>query len=173
MIYLMGYNARRTELFGDDIKAISKTIMAVTNSHHAHTEIRRKYTGLDGVAYDKSFSAEFGVGARIKNIKYSHDYRWDSLLLPYSPAQEAVAWEKALEMDGVEYDNIGVLGLATDFDIIKPDPKKIWCSKSNARMMFAADPRFQQFMANNGLDENINPSDLMTMAGYYYKKEKP
>ncbi len=169
MIQLMGYNAKRAQIMGDKVHPISKTIVAATGGWHSHTEIRRVWTiPHTGNSLDVSFSAEFKVGARFKNITYSHDYRWDCITLPYSLLIEDAAWDAANIINGMEYDNLGVLGLATDFDILRPDPDKIWCSKSNARIMFAVDPAFKVWMETFGFDENISPNDLMLMAMHYY-----
>ncbi len=173
MIQLMGYNVVRAGIMGDKVHAISKTIIAATGGWHSHTEMRRVWNNPDGANIDESFSAEFKVGARFKDIAYSNDYRWDSIILPYSLLVEEAAWEAANIINGMDYDNLGVLGLATDFDILKPDPDKIWCSKSSARIMFTVDSDFEAFVTKHGFDENISPNDLMLMAMHYYRKVTP
>ena len=69
----------------------------------------------DGV----SFSAQFGIGARYKDIQYSHPERWDELCLPWiTPEMEkgcrlkADIWY-ALQASGVsQYDTLGAIGCA-------------------------------------------------------------
>jgi len=170
MIILEGYNAMRAQMMGDDIHAISKTIMMVTGGPYSHTEGRQS-----GGDVDISYSAEYGVGFRKKPIRYSNRYRWDDLIMPWSKTQEddcVGIWEDML-VTGFEYDNVGVLGRATDLNILKPDPVKIWCSKSFCRGAFQVDKRYELFMNQYGFDENIDPTPLMLMTRYYVEaKEK-
>ena len=163
--YLMATNIVRQKIFGGDPQVISEMIHKV--SYQTHTEFRfsEKHRRV-------SSSAEFGVGARFKDIKYTHAPRWDGLLLPYNDQQEADAYAEAQVIDGMPYDDWGVVGLATPLDFIKPDPGKIWCSKATARIMFAADPEFKDFMKKWGLDENINPEQLWIMTCHFYRTWK-
>lgn len=162
--YLMATNIVRQKVFGGRPQIISEMIHKV--SYQTHTEFRF------GNYNRRSFSGEFGFGARFKNIEYTHTHRWDGLLLPYTDEQEREGYQMALSMDGMEYDTFGVLGQATDFDIIKPNPDKIWCSKTTARIMFAADPEFKDFMNKWEFDENVNPEQLWIMACHYYRTWK-
>ena len=169
MITLQGYNALRTQMMGDDIHAISKTIMAVTGEPYSHIQVRRIVKNEVVDDYDMTYTAEFGKGFIKKHVKYSHGYRWDGVIVPWTQTQEEDAvdiWENML---GMGYDTMGALGRATDFNIIKPNPKRTWCSKSFMQAAIVVDVPFREFMARYMYSVNIDPTPLMLMAMYYYR----
>ena len=86
----------------------------------------------------KSFSATMAGddnGCRFADIGYSHPLWWTTLILPMTDVQEDRAWAKAHELDGKDYDLIGLASFSTKWDIIKPDPDKYWCSEAVAELI--------------------------------------
>ena len=62
----------------------------------------------------------------------------DNYYLYMSNEQEDMAWAKAHELDGKEYDLVGLASFGTDWNIIKEDPDKYWCSETCAELIKAA-----------------------------------
>ena len=121
-----------------------------------------------------SFSATMAEGedcARFKEIAYSNPAFWDEVYIATTRAQEELMYAEAKAIEGMPYDTFGVAGLATDLDIIKPDPDKTWCSKTCARIICAGKPLFGVELIGLGYTNqyNIDPTDLMMIAKYWFE----
>jgi len=53
-------------------------------------------------------------------------------------AQEDRGYARAVEINGMPYDKIGVTSLATGWNIIQPNPNALWCSEDVAEIIKAA-----------------------------------
>lgn len=130
------YNAVRAEKFGKKLTPVDQLILR-RSYPHTHTEIQF------GPDYDNiSFSATIRDGAngcRFKKIDYTlHPERWDTLEIPVTPNEETKGFKAAVDLEGKQYDLIGLLSFATELDIVKPDSKKFWCSEACAEVLQAA-----------------------------------
>ena len=167
---LRSFNAKRAVMYGHELTPIQRGILAVSKPQ-VHNEVQF------GVRHGyKSFSATIAEdwnGARIDDLTYSHPEYWDTINILVSIEEEDLAWEEAMKMvdKPTLYDTIGIIGLATGWDIIKPDPNKTWCSKACARVICAARPTFGVELVRLGYTEeyNINPADLFMLAMNWFK----
>ncbi len=76
-------------------------------------------------------------GCRFKQIDYTvHPERWCTMIVSMTDEQENQAYDRAQEIDGCQYDLIGLASFA--FDFIKQDPNKYWCSEACAELIKAA-----------------------------------
>ncbi len=158
---IRAYNGRRAEMFGDKMMPVQRAIML--RSFWAHTEWQFS------ARYDnKSFSATMDEGARLKDIGYSHAYRWDSILVPLNDEGEDRAMAKAKELDGRGYDWWGLGSFGTKLKIIKPDPLKVWCSETTTMLAVAADPHFDTTRLYRELPLELSPEQLVLLAQYHY-----
>ena len=71
----------------------------------------------------------------------------------------------------IPYDLRGQLCHATKLNIIKPNPRKIWCSKAVARPIYKPRPDFLEFMAKFKLVDELRPDQLHIMAQCYFTKD--
>lgn len=131
---LRSYNARRAEASGKNLTLVDKIILMRSDPLvHAEYEFSRRHEGI-------SWSATMQDGAnccRFKKILYSHPERWTNLVLAMTDEQEDRAYERAVELEGMPYDLIGLGSFATDHPIIKPHPDKYWCSEACAELIVA------------------------------------
>jgi hypothetical protein len=130
------YNAVRAEKFGKKLDAVDTLILRRSRPHvHCEFEFSERYGNI-------SFSATLqdgSHGCRFKPIDYNeHPERWDTLWLPMTDEQEDRAYARARELDGKEYDLIGLLSFATALNLIKPDPDKYFCSEVDGELIVAA-----------------------------------
>jgi hypothetical protein len=105
----------------------------------AHTEFQFSMRH-NGISHSSTMQGKNGFnGSRFENIDYlKHPERWVSLILPMTDLQEARGYDRAWEIDGMPYDTVGVTSLTTGWDIIKPDPDKLWCSEDVAEIIKAS-----------------------------------
>jgi hypothetical protein len=100
---------------------------------HCEFQFSAKYSNV-------SFSSTLRDGAkgcRFKQIDYTaNPERWNTLIVPLTDEQEVAAFAKANEINGCEYDLIGLLHLETG--LAKTDPDKYWCSEAVAELLKAA-----------------------------------
>ena len=130
------YNARQAaNLDGKKLTPVDRIIMSVSDPL-VHTEFQfsdRK----NSVSHSATMRGDFNC-SRDLQIKYTHPLRWTSLILPMTDQQEEKAWSKSRELLGKPYDLIGLGSFGSDWDIVKPDPDKLWCSENNAELIKAA-----------------------------------
>ena len=91
LLKLRSYNLERAKVYGDKPTEGQKLI-ALRSRPHVHTELQfsERHNNI-------SFSAEKGLGARFKDIKYSHEYRWDTIFVWMTDEQEDACYAKAKE----------------------------------------------------------------------------
>ena len=167
---LRAFNARRAVMYGHHLTPIQRAILAKSDPW-VHMEIQ-----ASDLYCKISFSATMAEGldcARFRDILYTHPEFWDTVEIPMTKREESIAWVEAHEMEGTPYDKVGVLSQATDWDIIKPDPDKTWCSKTCARVICKAKPAFGEELVRLGYTDqyNIDPTDLMMLAMYWFGKK--
>lgn len=119
MVSHMFYNGR-----SENAKLVHKGILLVSDPH---THVETKFS--DGM----SWSSEFGVGPRFKDITYSHPERWTEVKLPFiTPEMEremrykAELWVKLREAGFTSYDSRGAVGCLHSG---KEDPWDLFCSE--------------------------------------------
>ena len=130
--FLRSYNAKRAERFGKK-PSIAQNLILVCSNPLSHTEFQ-----FSSRYNDISFSATLedgDGGCRFKDIVYSdHPERWDTIELPFTDEEEDRAHNRALELEGKEYDLIGLLSIPTG-NVIKEDADKYWCSETVAELV--------------------------------------
>ena len=163
---IRSYNAVRAEIFGKKPTMVDRIILLRSKPHtHSEFQFSERYNKLSHSAT----MAEGAKQARFKRIKYSHEAeRWDTVLVPLSDAQEDLAYQEAVGLNGVPYDLIGQLSHLTGFKIWKPSKNKIWCSKDVSRLLYASTPSFFDFLSLFGLTEELRPDQLDMMARYFW-----
>ena len=167
---IRSYNAVRAEIFGKKLTFVQRIIL-LRSQPHTHTEYQfsERYGGV-------SVSATLEDGARCvrgKKIAYSHlRERWDTVIVPMTDEQEDMAWAEANRLLGMPYDLIGQLCHTTKFNIWKPSKKKIWCSKTVGRLVYAGRPEFKEFLQVFKLTEELRPDQLHMMARMYFESGK-
>jgi hypothetical protein len=133
---LWSYDARNAEKHGKKMTDIQKIIMVVSDPF-AHTEFQFSLR-KNCVSHSATMQGE-SDGSRFESINYNiHPERWLGLTLPMTDEQEDRGYERALAIDGWPYDTIGVISLATEWNIIKPNPDAVWCSEDVAEIIKAA-----------------------------------
>lgn len=129
------YDARRAEVAGKKITAVQHVILNRSDPL-VHTEFQ--FSERCGrISYSSTIQGG-DKGCRFKPIKYSHLERWIKLILPMTDEQENRAMIKARELEGKEYDLIGLASFGTKWDIFKPDPDKYWCNEVVGELVKAA-----------------------------------
>lgn len=132
---LQFWNTRQAQKF--DIKLTAAQRMILMRSDpltHAEFQFSELY---GGISFSSTLQDEFN-GCRYKTISYSHPEFWSTLILPMTDEQEDRAWKRAQEINHKPYDLIGLASFGTEWDIIKPDPGKYWCSEACAELIKAA-----------------------------------
>jgi hypothetical protein len=119
----------------------------IVSDPFAHTEFQFS-DRHNGVSHSATMQGKDGRDeARFLPIDYlKHPERWVSLILPMTDKQEDRGYARAWEINGMPYDTIGVTSLATGWNIIKPDPDKIWCSEDGAEIIKASYEYGSDFM---------------------------
>jgi hypothetical protein len=158
---ITAYNARRAEMFGDKMTAIQRIIFMRSFWVHTEWQFSDRYDRI-------SFSAAIGEGARFKDIKYSHPYRWDGIRIPLDNEREDRAMAKARELDGRKYDGWGLLSFVTKLKIIKPDPSKVWCAETTTMLGVAAELAFRKTLLDRGLPMELSPEQVVLMAQWHW-----
>ena len=165
---LKAFNLRRAEKYGYKPNAIQRAIYAVSRPHvHVEDQFGYRY---DYRSYSAT-TAEDADAARFINNTYTHPEYWDDVNILMSIGEEDLAYAEAKRLEGTPYDTIGVIGQATDWNILKPDPNKTWCSKVCARVICAARPDFGKELVRLEYTDayNINPADLFMLAMNWFK----
>ncbi len=165
---LKAFNARRAVMYGHELTAVQRMIL-LRSDPWVHTE--DQFSELyDEISFSATMAGRYDC-ARFLTISYSHPEYWDTVEIPMTEAEEKLAYSEAAYVNKMEYDKLGVLSQASDWDIIKPDPDKTWCSKACARVICKAKPDFGAELIRLGFtDYNIDPADLYMLAQYWFRK---
>lgn len=161
--YVMSYNGKQAEEHGKPLTNIDRLVMIVSDPL-LHSEflfsVRR-----NAISYSVTLRDDSGdqKGCRFKKIRYTHPERWNKLLLPMTDVQEDRAYKKAVELEGLPYDTIGVASLKTG--LIKENPDKYWCSEVVAELIKAA-----YEWGNDFIPSTLSPNDLYFRVLYELNK---
>lgn len=132
---------------------------------------------------------------RFKYIKYSHPLQWRTVVVSMTNEEEDMAWQEACRMaglpitwntiqwdygKGLEHNNCFYSRQAIPYDILgqgchisvtlkwwKSNPKKTFCSKACARLIYIAKGVSDVWNIYAGRDE-IMPSQLFNLAEGYF-----
>ena len=130
---LRSYDARNAKKFGKDMTNVQKIIMIVSDPL-AHTEFEFSHR-YENISHSATMQGKYD-GARFLDIDYTkHPERWISLVLPMTDEQEDRGYNMARVLDGMPYDTVGVTSLATNWNIVKPNPDALWCSEDVAEII--------------------------------------
>lgn len=161
------YNPVRAEIFGKKPTMTQRLIMLRSGKTHTEAQFSDLFDNI-------SCSATRMDGSncvRFKDIKYSHlAQRWDTVDVPMSPEGENRSYSMARKLLGMPYDLFGQLCHLTPLKIIRPSEKRIWCTKTVAKIIYAGRTDFEKFMVKYGLYEELRPDQFYTMARYYFRK---
>ena len=128
-------NVRRAVNFGYEMTTMDRIILTRSDPLvHVEFQFSQRH---NNISHSATMAGDDN-GCRFKDINYSHPEWWTNLLLPMTDFQEDRAWMRANELDGNEYDLIGLASFGTRWDIIKPHPDKLWCSEDCAELVKAA-----------------------------------
>ena len=166
MIKIRNYNARRAEAYGKELTTVDKMILLRSDPHvHSEFEFSAQYA-------HRSFSATMREGlncARFDNIDYQlHPERWDTICIPLTPQEEALAFDKAQELEGEPYDLIGLLSKVSKHDIIKPSDNAVWCSETVNMLCVAGKPEILNALGEANLTLEVTPAELDWFYRYHY-----
>ena len=129
------WNARQAQKFNIKLSAAQRMIL-LRSDPLTHTEFQ--FSKLyDEISFSATLMDGFN-GCRFKTIGYSHPEFWTTLVLPMTNEQEDRAWKRAQEINHKQYDLIGLGSFGTEWEIIKPNPDKYWCSEACAELIKAA-----------------------------------
>lgn len=157
------YNAVRAKAYGKELTTTDLIIFS-RSKPLIHTEFQ--FSGRYG---NISFSATMrdnAKGCRFENIDYNeHRERWDTLALPMTDEQEDAAYTRAKELNGKGYDIFGLLSFISDFDVIKPNNEKYWCSEACAELIKTA-----YGLGNDFIPDHFAPNDLFFEMFFRYSQ---
>ena len=163
--YIKSYNLVRAAIFGKKPTFV-QWLISQRSTPHVHDEFQFS------ARYDNvSFSATMMDKAkcvRPKQITYSHPERWDTVIISMTDEEEDLAWAEAKRLEGMPYDLKGQLCHISKWKIWRPSAKKIWCSKTVARLVYAPKPKFKALIAKFGLIDELRPDQLHMLAQYYF-----
>ena len=135
---LRSYDARNAKKHGKEMTPVQKIIMVVSDPL-AHTEFQFSEERYGGVSHSSTMQGDGFDGSRFEDIDYlKHPERWVDLILPMTDDQEDRGYNKALSINHMPYDKVGVTSLATGWNIVTPNPDALWCSEDVAEIIKAA-----------------------------------
>ena len=123
-VILRTFNAIRAKDFGYKLTRTDRLILR-RSPLHIHTELQFS-PRHQNISFSNTMR-DGNVGARFKNITYSHPEYWDSIVIQVTDAQEDKMVKKARTLVGQKYDLCGLLSFASPLSIIVPSGNKSWC----------------------------------------------
>lgn len=162
---IKSYNLVRAAIFGKKPTFV-QWLIARRSIPHIHDEFRFS-ARYDNISFSATMMDDAKC-ARFKQIGYSHPERWDTVIVPMTDYEEDLAWAETKKLEGTPYDLIGQLSHISKLKIWKPSKKKIWCSKTVGRLVYASKPKFKALIAGLGLLDELRPDQLDMLARYYF-----
>jgi hypothetical protein len=163
IIKIRSFNAYRAKKFGYEYTASDKIIM-MRSLLHTHTELQFSERHNE-VSFSSTLQDDV-KGCRFKQIEYSHPERWDTLSLFVTDEEEDLMYQAAQSIEGKPYDLLGLLSFSTEFEIIKPDKDKYWCTEA-ALFVVKSVPRFQDIPLS---PEKAHPTLADAILRYYIEQ---
>ena len=165
---IKSYNAVRAKIFG---KKLTSTQWLILHWSKLHTHTEFKFSKRHNHISHSATLMDGNKGSRFKYIKYSHPWRWDTVIVPMTDNQEDLAYEKAVSLARTLYDTFGQLSHISGLKIWKPSEDRTWCTKDVGEIVYAGRQDFYYWLRELLDTTELRPDQMDMMARCYFDDE--